>query len=141
MSARYSNSPALRLQIVRSRIYCLLHFLLSLLTIFALYRICERGYSVLALLLLPVAALCCWQTARQTLAGSLLSWTRGQWFISRGAETTPVTLERSSTCLPWVIYLAWADLERSARRSALLFPDSVPAKNLRRLRVRLTLQR
>lgn len=141
MSARYSNSPALRLLIARSRIYCLLHFVLSLLAIFGLYRIGERGYPVLALLLLPVMALCCWQTARQTLAGSLLSWKRGQWFISRGAETTPVTLERSSTCLPWVIYLAWIDPARPARRSALLFPDSVPANDLRRLRVRLTLQR
>ena len=141
MSARYSNSPALRLEIARSRIYCLLHFVFCLLTIVGLYRIGERGYPVLALLLLPMAALCCWQTARQTLAGGLVRWERGQWYIGGGAEPGTVTLERSSICLPWVIYLAWVDSARLARGSALLFPDSVPANDLRRLRLRLTLQR
>ena len=141
MSARYSNSPALRLEIARSRIYCLLHFVFCLLTIVGLYRIDERGYPVLALLLLPMAALCCWQTARQTLAGGLVRWERGQWYIGGEREPGIVTLERSSTCLPWVIYLAWVDPARLARGSALLFPDSVPVDDLRRLRVRLTLQR
>ena len=141
MSARYSNSPALRLEIARSRIYCSLHFVFSLLTIVSLYRIGERGYPVLTLLLLPMAALCCWQTARQTLAGGLVRWERDHWYIGGGKEPGTVTLERSSTCLPWVIYLAWVDPARPTRGSALLFPDSVPANDLRRLRLRLTLQR
>lgn len=141
MSARYSNSRSLHLVIARSRIYSLLHCLLCLLTIISLYRIGARGYPVLVLMLSPVAALCCWQTARQTLAGSLLSWKGGQWFIGVGAEPTPVTLERSSCSMPWVIYLAWLEPADSVRRTALLFPDSLPACDLRRLRVRLNLQR
>ncbi len=141
MSARYLNSRSLHLAIARSRIYCLLHCLLCLLTIICLYRIGARGYPLWALLLSPVAALCCWQTARQPLAGSLLSWQRGQWFIGVGAEPRPVTLERSSCSLPWIIYLAWLDPADSVRTTALLFPDSLPAGDLRRLRVRLNLQR
>lgn len=141
MSARYSNSPALRLVIAKSRIYCLLHGALCLLTIIALYRVGARGYPVLVLSLLPAAVLACWQAATQPLAGDLLSWKRGQWFIGEGSATTPVTLQRSSTCLPWVIYLSWVDSVASARRSAWLLRDSLPVNDLRRLRVRLALQR
>jgi hypothetical protein len=141
LSARYSNSPSLSLVIARSRIYSLLHGVLCLLTMIALYRVAARGYPVLLLLLLPAATLCCWQTAQQPLAGALLSWKRGGLFICEGAETTPVTLQRNSICLPWVIYLAWVGPAGSVRRSVKLFPDSVPSCDLRRLRVRLNLQR
>ena len=141
MSIKYSHSPSLRLAIARSRTWCLLHRVLCLLVMFGLYRVAERGYPGLLLLLLPLAAVCCWQLARQPLAGSVLCWQRGQWFIGRGAAFTPVTLQRSSTCLSRVIYLAWLTPADSSRGRALLFPDSVPGGELRRLRVRLTLQR
>lgn len=141
MSARYSNSRSLRLVIARSHIYCLLHRVLCLVTIAGLYRVGQRGYPLLALMLLPVAIVCCLHAARQTLAGCLLGWSSGQWFIDRGAQAMPVTLDRSSTCLPRVIYLAWIEPADSARRSALLFADSMSESDLRRLRVRLALQR
>ncbi len=96
---------------------------------------------MLMFMLSPLAALCCWRMARQPLAGGLLCWQRGQWAVARGAEYTPVTLRRSSTGLPWVIYLAWDSMTGSSRGWALLFPDSVAQSDLRRLRVRLTLQR
>jgi len=140
LSARYSNSHSLRLVIARSRIYRVLHRAWCLLSMAALYRLGQRGYPLLALMLAPVAIVCCWQTARQTLAGCVLSWNAGQWFISRGARAMPVTVERN-TSLPRVIYLAWIDPADSARGSALLFADSMPESDLRRLRVRLALQR
>lgn len=141
MSTRYSRSPSLHLEIVRSRIHCLLHGLLCLLVAAGLYRIAQRGYPVPALLLSPLAALCWWRTARQPLAGTQLSWRRGQWCIGRGEQVRAVTPGRGSTCLPWVIYFAWVEPGERARRSALLFPDSAPRRELRRLRVRLALQR
>lgn len=141
MSTKYSHSPSLHLLIARSRIGSLLHLALCLLAIFGLYRVTAQGYPEVALLLLPLVTLCCWQLSLQTLAGSVLCWQRGQWFIERGNTSTPVTLLRSSTCWSRVIYLAWVAQADSSRGRALLFPDSVPGSELRRLRVRLTLQR
>ena len=141
MSIKFSHSPSLRLRIARSRTWCLFHRALCLLVVFGLYRIMERGYPGLAWLLLPLVTLCCWQLARQPLAGSVLCWQRGQWSIGGDTNATPVTLQRSSSCLSQVIYLAWEAPADSAPGRALLFPDSAAGDELRRLRVRLTLQR
>lgn len=141
MSVRYSNSPSLHLAVAKSSIYCSLHALLCLFVIFSLYRLCQLGSPVLALALLPVAILACWRLAQQRLAGATVCWSKGQWTIEAGTQCMPVKLERSSTCLPWVIYLAWDQGEGSGRGSVFLFPDCASVQDLRRLRVRITLER
>ena len=140
MSARYSSSPSLRLVIARSRIYRIAHGGLCLLAVFSLYRLSQRGYPVLALLLAPAVGVCCWQLARQRFVGSVVCWSQGQWSIHTGGDCLPVMLKRSS-CLPWVIYLAWFYAPGKSRGSVFLFSDSAPVQDLRRLRVRLTLER
>lgn len=141
MSARYSNSPSLRLAIGNSRIHRLLHGLLCLLCAFALYRLSQRGYPLLTLLLLPAAILCCRQLARQRLAGAHINWHRGEWRLERGASSSHLNIHPGSTCLPWVIYLAWIESATARRSSVFLFPDSAPTEQLRGLRVRLALER
>ena len=141
MSVRYSNSPSLHLTIAESVIYRYLHGAFSLLALTSLYRLQQRGYPVLSLLLLVPVACCCRQLARQPLAGAVLSWSQGQWSIVDGSGLRPVTLRSQSSALPWVIYIAWEDARDGARGAGLLFRDSAAAQDLRRLRVRLALQR
>jgi hypothetical protein len=141
LSARYSNSPSLRLAVARSSIYRGLHGLLCLFVVFSLIRVYQRGYPVLALTLLPLATLGCWRLAQQRLAGALICWSKGEWTIEAGENCVPVKLARSSTCLHGVIYLAWEQGVDTGRGSVFLFTDSAPAQDLRRLRVRITLER
>jgi hypothetical protein len=141
LSARYSNSPSLRLAIGNSRALRLLHGLFCLLCAFTLYRLSQRGYPLLALLLLPAAILCCRQLARQRHAGARINWHRGEWTLEQGANSSHLNIHPGSTCLPWVVYLAWVESATARRSSVFLFPDSAPAEQLRGLRVRLALER
>ncbi len=138
---RCSTSLSLRLTVGSSPAYRALYSLLCLLTAISLYRLSQRGYPLLALLLLPPAALCCWQLARQRLTGARICWHRGEWILEQGASCRPISIHRSSTCLPWVIYLAWIESANGRGGSVFLFPDSAPVEQLRCLRVRLTLER
>lgn len=141
MSARYSTSPSLCLEIGNSRILRLLHALACLLAALSLYRLSLRGYPLAALALSPVAGLCCWRLAGQKLAGARICWRQGEWTLQQGPSSTPLAIHPGSTCLPWVIYLAWTEPTGRGRGSLFLFPDSAPADALRQLRVRLTLER
>lgn len=141
MSARYSNSPSLRLVIAESRIYRGLHCLLCLLAACGLYRLSLRGYPLLALVLLLPVILACWRLARQRHAGSCISWQRGEWSLERRSSSRGISLSRASTCLPWVVYLAWTEAASAQRGSVFLFADSAPGEQLRGLRVRISLER
>ena len=141
MSARYSNSPSLRLVIGESRIHRVLHCLLCLLVACSLYRLSLRGYPLLALMLLPPVVLSCWRLARQRHAGTCINWQRGEWTLERRSSSRGISLSRASTCLPWVIYLAWMEAASARRGSVFLLPDCAPREQLRGLRVRLTLDR
>ncbi len=141
MSARFSNSPSLRLVIGESRIHRALHRLLCLLVACSLYRLSLRGYPLLALMLLPPVFLCCWRLACQCHAGTCISWRRGEWTLERGAGSRGISVSRASTCLPWVIYFAWTEAATTRRGSVFLLPDCAPQEQLRSLRVRLTLER
>jgi len=141
LSARYSNSPSLRLVIAESRIYRGLHCLLCLLAACSLYRLSLRGYPLLALMLLPPVILACWGPARQRHAGTCINWQRGEWTLERRSSSLGISLNRASTCLPWVVYLAWTEAASARRGSVFLFADSAPAEQLRGLRVRLSLER
>ena len=140
MSVRYSSSPALRLEIARSRHYQLVQLALCLLVFFCLYRISQQGYQLLSLVLLPIVTVCCWQLCRQRFADSVICWSQGQWSIQTGGCCRAITIKHSSA-LPWVIYLAWLEVSGRSRGSLFLFNDSASAQELRELRVRLTLER
>ena len=141
MSAKCSNSPSLRLEIVSSRIYRLMHSGFCLLAAASLWRLAQRGYPVTALLLSPVSVWCCWRLACQPLVGAVISWRRGEWQLQQGTVVRTVGLARSHTVLPWLIYLAWTGSADTPGGSVFLFPDSAQAGQLRRLRVRLVLER
>jgi len=141
LSARYSNSPSLRLVIADSRAGRVLHALFLLVVLYSLFRLSQRGYPLLAVTLLPAVALCCWRLARQRYAGACIIWERGEWSIERGGGCRRVGIHPGSTCLSWVIYLAWVDLATGRRDSVFLLPDSATAQQLRGLRVRLALER
>ena len=141
MSARCSNSPSLRLRIADSRIHRVLHGLLCLLLVAGLCLLSLRGYPLAGLLLLPAVGWGCRQLARQHLAGACISWQLGEWMLEQGGSRCPITLRPGSTCLPWVIHLAWVEAASERRGAVFLFADSAAAEDLRRLRVRLTLER
>lgn len=119
----------------------MLHALFFVLFGLALLRLSQRGYPLLALLLIPCGTLCCWQLARQRLAGACITWRQGEWQLEHGGGNRAISVRGCSTSLPWLIYLAWIEMGNGRRASVFLLPDSAPAEQLRRLRVRLTLER
>jgi hypothetical protein len=139
---RYSNSSTLRLVIGRSRYRIILHALLCVCVGVAAMRIYSRGYPLLALSTLPAACLLLWQLYRQPLVGTIIRWQQGSWSVEHGASPEVVSIGSSSVALPWGVYLAWQELlPVGGRRSVWLFADSVSPEQLRRLRVRLALER
>lgn len=141
MSTRYSTSPALHLRIADSKLCKLLHGLLCLCSVYCLYAISLRGYPVLALgLLLPVVA-CCLNLGRQRGPVTSLSWCAGDWMAIRDGVGRRIVVRPGHVCLPWVVYLAWDEQPDGGSGSIWLYPDSAPAETLRRLRLRLALER
>jgi hypothetical protein len=115
--------------------------LLCLLAACSLYRLSLRGYPLLALVLLLPVILACWRLARQRHAGTCISWRRGEWSLERRSSSRGISLSRASTCLPWVVYVAWTEAASARRGSVFLFADSAPGEQLRGLRVRISLER
>ncbi len=140
MSAKYSSLPALRLIIGRSGLRRILHGAFCLCIFFALYLVYTRGYPALALLLLPPVSLLLWRIRGQPMAGAVVCWRQGNWSVERGVITRAIRISANSTCLPWVIYLAWRELPADRGACVWLFADSAPPRQLRRLRARLALQ-
>ena len=139
MSAKYSSSPALRLIIGRSWHRRILHGAFCLCSCYALFLLYARGYPALAVLLLPPAILLLWQLHGQSMVGAVICWHSGTWTVQHGAINRAVSVRPCSTCLPWVIYLAWQELPAGRRGSVWLFVDSAPPGQLRCLRARLVL--
>lgn len=75
------------------------------------------------------------------MAGLVVCWHRGVWTLEQNGKCRAVTILAGSTFLPWLIYLAWRDCAGQGSGAVFLFADSAPADDLRRLRVRLTLER
>jgi hypothetical protein len=141
LSAKYASSSALQLRISKSRIRTFLHCTLCCCVILALLLVYFQGYRFLALLLSPPAALLLCRLRRDTGAAAVVRWQQGVWTVERNGYTQVVSMSPSSTGLPWVIYLAWRKFPVGGRESVWLFSDCAPTQQLRRLRVRLTLQR
>ena len=141
LSARFSSSPALRLHIGRSRIRGFLLALLALCCSAALYLIYARGYALLAgILLLPTLALLgCLR--RERWRAAQISWQEGVWRLEAGGRRQIIALSPRSGGIPGLLYLAWREVDSKRPGGVWLFADSAPAEHLRRLRVRLLLER
>ena len=113
----------------------------SLVTLVLVALTATATVALLALMLLPPVILCCWRLARQRHAGACINWQRGEWTLERGAGSRGISVSRASTCLPWVVYLAWIEAASARRGSVFLWPDCAPREQLRGLRVRITLER
>ena len=105
----------------------------------ALLHTGTRGYPWLATGLGAVYLLMCLRSPGRPLTGSVLAWRAGRWSIEYGVVRSELTLQRAH-CLPWVTYLQWRESDGSTAR-VWLFNDSVDREQLRRLRVRLQLER
>jgi hypothetical protein len=141
LSDRYSSSPTLRLAIVDSRLRAVLYGILCITTCLALWLICERGYVVCGLLLMPIAARLLWRLRVDAAAGALVSWRSGVWTLEQHGMRRVITPHSRSTVTPWVIYLAFTELAANSTGELWLFADSAPRSQMRQLRVRLTLMR
>jgi len=139
LSARYSNSPALRLQAGKSPLRAALCGGLCLLGVYALWGVYTRGYPWLAMLLAPGVTGLLWRLGRDPVAGVELCWHRGVWTLERGGVRRPIAVTRRSTATPWVICLAFSDLSGASGGHLWIYSDSVSGEQWRRLRVRLTL--
>ncbi len=141
MSKQFSTSPALNLRIADSpsrRRWLLLFGLLGA-AYFA--YIAWTLASAWPLPGLPVLLAYLWRARRDPLAGTELRWRAGHWSLVSGdnGDCAGIIPQRWHL-LPWVTFLAWRD-SAGGRGRAWLFADSGAAAELRRLRVRLALQR
>jgi len=138
LSAKFSTSPTLHLQIADSGICRLLHHAYLFLLLSSLVLLCVRGYPLLAVagvILLPAFG---FQLYRQPMAGATLRWAGGRWTLERNGEVVEITPDAASRLTPWVICFCWRQAGR--RQQVWLFADSASARALRRLRVRLNLE-
>ena len=140
MSARFSTSPELHLEIAESRVHARLLLGASLAVLCALVALVLRGHVLLACLLLPWALFLLLRARRDSLAGAVLAWRQGRWCLYRGRAAVALEMLPASVSLPWLIYLVWRESAGGVRRRAWLFSDSASRDGLRRLRVRLRLQ-
>ena len=76
---------------------------------------------------------------RQPLSGALIAWHAGSWWLELDGQRESISPERWH-CLPWVTWFAWRD-SAGCGGSLWLFADSAERQMLRRLRVRLALER
>ena len=139
MSAKYSNSPALRLRLASSRLRRRLLLLLSGAALIALYLLWQQGYPWLSASLIPLISFLGWAQWRDRLQDVTLCWDKGTWSLQYSGLKHTVEVLPASTCLPWVVYLVGRDLTTGRRWQSWVFRDSADQESLRRLRVRLTL--
>jgi hypothetical protein len=99
-----------------------------------------RGYPALVAFLLPLVSLLLWRLHGQSMVGAVICWRNGSWTVEHCAIKRAVCVRASSTCLPWVIFLAWQELPAGQLGTVWLFADSAPPRQLRCLRARLALQ-
>ena len=140
MSARYSTSPALILPIARSRLRARLYALLGICLVASVLLIVARGHSGLALVLLVPGAWCYVGGFRGDTVAAL-SWREGRWALHGAGGSVPIEVLPGSCCPPWGVCLRWAEVSGGRRGVLWVFADSAPPDALRRLRVRLSLQR
>lgn len=141
LSVKYFGSPTLHLRIGKSRIRSALHKTFCLVCFYALYLLYIRGYAVAVLALAPLVAYLLWCMRSDPFVSAGLRWGRGVWLLERDGRCSVITPTRRSVLTPWVMYLAYTEESQGPRGHLWLFLDSADRTQLRRLRVRLTLER
>jgi hypothetical protein len=141
LSVRYSNSPALHLRIGESQLRGTLHRAFCLVCYYALWLIFVRGYTILVVLLTLLVTSLLWHLRRDRFVAVELRWQQGLWTLERAGEQRHIVLTKRSTATPWVIYLGFSDVSAGCCGHLWLFADCSSSEQLRRLRVRLTLDR
>ena len=137
MSAAYSNSPELRLQIADSPLRRRAYLLIIAVALAAPWQAADRGYPLLATALVPMLAWLCWGMRRVPFEGAQLSWRRGEWQLAERGKQRRAEVAPGAVALPWVVLLP---LRLAGDRCYLwVFVDSVPRDQWRRLRVRVRL--
>ncbi len=75
----------------------------------------------------------------QPAVGHVICWRQGRWLLDRGKGDEPVQLAGTSLAAPMAIHFCW---QLGGEQGSLwLFQDSGAAAELRKLRVRLRLER
>jgi hypothetical protein len=82
-----------------------------------------------------------WWSMPDPMAGAVLKWEGGEWFLRHAGKSTSVLLLPGSVRTQWLIYAAFAESHASRRWMFLLFNDSASGEELRRLRCRLALMK
>lgn len=139
MSARYSNSPELRLRIGKSCACRVLYLALCFTTCYALFLLYRDGYTCLCLSLFPLATLLLWRLRQATSNVVALCWRQGVWTIESAKHSQLIIPGPRSTVLPWVIYVSFNVLPEGRKGCLWIFLDSMPAEHWRQLRARLNL--
>lgn len=139
MSAKYSISPTLYLKTAESHLYMRCQGLLIAAVALALFELMLGGYYLLVMVL-GTCLLCflrfSWQ---QRPVGAVIRWQQGEWTLESGGQVLSIALRRGH-CLPWLTFVAW-QAEPGKKGQVWLFNDSAPYHDLRRLRVRLRIER
>ena len=95
----------------------------------------------MALSAIPVLLLVCAALLRDPARGTTLEWWAGSWTLETAGERQRLTILPATTCLPWVVYLAWRSQGTGGRGHLWLFGDSTDRDSFRRVRARLALER
>lgn len=139
MSKKFSTSPTLHLTIAESSLHECVRYLFIVAVVLALWELARGGYPIVVVSWTPMLALLLWRSRRQRHIGVVIRWRRGEWTIESDGQLVPVDLRRAH-CLPWLTFMAWQSASGKLGQ-AWLFNDSAPPCDLRRLRVRLRLER
>jgi hypothetical protein len=140
LSNRYSTSPALHLKLGESRLRATLYRALCGICTYALWLIYARGYGVLTAVLAMIVVYLLLRLRRDRLAGAELCWRQGRWTLEQAGAQRVIVPGKRSTAMPWAIYLAFTDQTAGRGGHMWLYADCASSTQLRRLRVRLTLE-
>lgn len=139
MSAKFSTSPSLRLRIAESQTCFRLQLAMFVAGLCAVTVIALEGRPQLASLLFMVLFCSLPRLMGQPAVGQVISWRQGHWLLDRGSGDEPVKLAAASVATPLAIHFCWQAGREHGR--LWLFQDSGDAAELRKLRVRLGLER
>lgn len=107
----------------------------------ALLQLVMLDHIALAALILPLAFFIIYWEWTDFSAGSVIIWRHGQWFVARGTQEIPATLESGAVNLPQLLFFSLHAAQVHTRWRIFLFSDSADEAQLRQLRCRLTLSR
>jgi hypothetical protein len=136
---KYSSSQELRLTVRQSQRRRLALLALGVAIALALVQLAMLDYVVLALLVMLVSAVILYLEWSDTMAGVVVIWREGQWFVARGTQEICATLDATTVNLPQLVFLSLRSAQVRTRWRILLFCDSAEEDQLRQLRCRLTL--